>query len=315
MTTTVTTPTTDPIFALAASPAYEEDGLCFAAHGSGLLRSTDGGRTWHDAYAALDLQAPLTTTCVAFSPDFARDRTLFAGAPGGILRSSDGGESWTVSALPSPPPFPTALTVSPHYRADGLVFTATMEDGVLRSWDRGNSWAAWNFGLLDLDLYALVASATFALDETLYVGAESGVFCSTNGGRAWRETAFPMDAAPVLSLALEPDQGAGGSIWAGTEAHGLWRSADGGDTWEAVTALANVGAVNLLLIDPALPGEPRLLALVGSVAYLSPDGGRSWQRVDMEHGRVITSVAAAAGLGADRPLLLGAQAGEILVLT
>jgi hypothetical protein len=77
-----------------------------------------------------------------------------------------------------------------------------MEDGVLRSWDRGISWAGWNFGLLDLNVYALAISPEFRADETLFVGVESGVFRSGNGGRAWRETAFPMEAGPVLSLAI-----------------------------------------------------------------------------------------------------------------
>jgi photosystem II stability/assembly factor-like uncharacterized protein len=192
----------DLVFALAASPTFADDGLCFAAHQSGLRRSTDGGQSWHDAYATLNLQAPLAATSVAFSPDFAEDRTLFAGAQGGVLRSHDGGQTWTVAGLPVPPPFVTNLVISPNYREDGLVFGSTMEDGVLRSWDRGISWAGWNFGLLDLNVYALAISPEFRADETLFVGVESGVFRSGNGGRAWRETAFPMEAGPVLSLAI-----------------------------------------------------------------------------------------------------------------
>ena len=106
-----------------------------------------------------------------------------------------------------------------------------MEDGVLRSWDRGASWAAWNFGLLDLNVFALALSPNFTHDDMLFVGAESGVFRSTNGGRAWRETAFPMECAPVLSLALSPNFSVDGCILAGTEEHGLWRSGDRGLTW------------------------------------------------------------------------------------
>ena len=195
---------TDLVYALAASPTFADDGLCFAACLSGLRRSTDGGHTWHNAYASLALQAPLSATSVAFSPDFGEDRTVFAGALGGVLRSHDGGQSWVVAGLPAPPPFVTGLVVSPHFREDGLLFAGTMEDGVLRSWDRGISWAAWNFGLLDLNVLALAISPGFGEDETLFVGVESGVFRSTNGGRAWRETAFPMECAPVLSLALSP---------------------------------------------------------------------------------------------------------------
>ena len=69
----------DIVYALAASPSFEEDGLCFAARPTGLYRSQDGARSWQDAYASLDLAAALTTPAVALSPAFETDATLFAG--------------------------------------------------------------------------------------------------------------------------------------------------------------------------------------------------------------------------------------------
>ena len=51
----------DIVYALATSPSFEEDGLCFAARPTGLYRSQDGARSWQDAYASLDLSAALTT--------------------------------------------------------------------------------------------------------------------------------------------------------------------------------------------------------------------------------------------------------------
>ncbi|NIV35567.1 MAG: hypothetical protein GWN58_40785, partial [Anaerolineae bacterium] len=63
------------------------------------------------------------------------------------------------------------------------------------------------------------------------VGVDSGIFRSTNGGRAWREVDFSPDLAPVLSLALSPAYAEDGILFAGTESHGLYRSQDGGRTW------------------------------------------------------------------------------------
>ena len=48
----------DTAYALAVSPNYAQDGLCFVARRSGLYRSTDGGQSWEDAYAPLSLAAP-----------------------------------------------------------------------------------------------------------------------------------------------------------------------------------------------------------------------------------------------------------------
>ena len=145
----------DIVLALAASPAFAEDGVCFAARQSGLYRSEDGGHTWRFAYHSLTLDASLATTAVAVSPAFTRDGGVFAGAHGGVLRSSDRGDSWQVALFPEPPPLVSTLAISPAFDQDGTLFAGTLADGVFRSADRGSSWAAWNFGLLDLGVLAL----------------------------------------------------------------------------------------------------------------------------------------------------------------
>lgn len=309
------------IHAVAASPTFEQDGLCFATGSDGLRVSTDGGSTWLDAYATLGLREPLTTTAFALSPAFAQDRaqradsdrTIFAGAVGGVLRSHDDGQTWRIAGLPSPPPFVTALAVSSHYLEDGLVFVGTMEDGVLRSWDRGDSWAGWNFGLLDLNVYALAISPDFAQDDTLYVGVESGVFRSSNGGRAWRETAFPMECAPVLSLAISPNFTADGVIFAGTEANGLWMSADRGVTWRALSGWETPGPINALILAPTYARQPSLMAATDAALCLSHNGGASWL---VQRGAELTGVTCAAAPSGIQPgaqILLGTGDGRVLL--
>jgi len=178
------------VYDLAVSPDFEEDGLCFAARASGLYRSEDGGRSWQDAYASLELSAALTTSVVVVSPGFETDRSVFAGVPGGVLRSADAGQSWQVASFPPPAPFVSSLVISPNYARDGTLFVGTLEDGVFRSGDRGTHWAAWNFGLLDLNVLALGVSPDYGRDETLFAGPERGIFRRRNGGRAWREVDF-----------------------------------------------------------------------------------------------------------------------------
>jgi hypothetical protein len=56
-----------------------------------------------------------------------------------------------------------------------------MEDGVLSSSDRGWRWIAWNFGLLDLNIYSMAISPEFASDETIYAGPNRHL-PRTNGG-------------------------------------------------------------------------------------------------------------------------------------
>ena len=145
----------DVIYALAASPHFATDKLCYAARQSGLHVSHDGGATWRSAFESLDVPSLPSATAVALSPYFQSDRTVFVGVPGGLLTTSDDGTSWIIAALPTPLPFITAIAVSHDYAQDGVVLAGSMEDGVFVSEDRGRSWKAWNFGLLDQNIFCI----------------------------------------------------------------------------------------------------------------------------------------------------------------
>ena len=263
-----------------------------------------------------------TTAALAVSPDFEHDHCLFAGVPGGVLRSSDGGQTWHAAGLGTPPPFVSALAVSPHFATDGTLFAGTLEDGVFRSADGGRHWAAWNFGLLDLNVLCMAISPDFARDETLFVGVESGLYRSTTGGRAWREPTGagsgpqPADFAPVLSLAISPHYATDGTLWAGSEGHGLFCSRDRGESWTPLGEGCINGAVNSILVAADYPARPHLLVSLGDRLLVSRDDGISWQawplEVNPEGG--ITALAAPLGLEPGAPLLLGLAGGRILRL-
>jgi photosystem II stability/assembly factor-like uncharacterized protein len=293
----------DTVNALAASPWFERDGVCFAARNSGLYRSDDGGRSWRPAYDWLALDAPLATTAVAVSPAFEHDHTVFAGANGGVLRSLDGGATWRAAMLPEPPPLVTALAVSPSFADDGIVFAGTLEDGVFRSADRGGSWAAWNFGLLDLQVLCLAPSPDFARDEAIFAGTASGLFRSANGGRAWREVELPSEFTTVLSIAVSP----AGAVLLGTEADGLFCSDDRGRAWRRLGEDALRGALNAVVAAPGFPSAPELLVLLNDTLLASRDAGVSWSSwpAEGEAAAGIAAVAAPHGLGPSAPLLLG----------
>lgn len=316
----------DFVYSLAASPGFVQDRICFAARRSGLYQSSDGGLTWRFAYESLqpDPEAPLTTTAVAISPDFESDGSVFAGVAGGVLRSIDGGKTWNAALLGSPPPLVSALAISPSFAHDGTLFAGTMEDGVFRSADRGGRWAAWNFGLLDLNVLCLAISPDFATDETLFVGTESGMFRSTNGGRAWREVDFPTEFAPVLSIALSSghapghdDDGTEGDsavLFAGTESFGLFYSEDAGRSWERPNQDLAADVVNAIILSPEFPAKPDVLAMFSDALVVSRDGGRSWSnwQADLPVQRGLASVAAPQGLDPGASLLVGLVDGNVL---
>lgn len=320
------TPMTDAIFtdsaetpdivnALAVSPDFQRDGVCFAAQNSGLYRSDNGGLTWRFLYDSLALDTPLITTAVALSPAFGTDHALFAGAHGGVLRSTDGGATWQVVMLPSPPPLVTALAVSPNFVADGVVFAGTLEDGMFRSDDCGSSWAAWNFGLLDLNVLSMMISPDFVHDETLFVGTGSGLFRSRNGGRAWREVELPVEFTAVLSIAAIWQAGGLSTLFVGTEDSGLFASDDLGRTWRRLGDDALIGAVNSI-IPAADASTSALLVLLDDRLAVSRDSGKSWTpwQTTGSADYDVASVAAPDGLEPAAPVLVGLINGGVVRL-
>jgi len=286
----------DFVYCLAASPNFKKDRLVFAAKKSGLYRSTDKGRTWKDAFASLNLSAPLPITFAAVA--LAGEITyIFACAEGQILRSLDAGQTWQVAALDTPAPLVTALVASPNFAKDGTLLAATVQDGIFRSTDRGVTWTGWNFGLYDPNINALA----FVDSQVIFAGTQSGIFRSSNAGRSWRDTDFAVEWAPVSCLAVSRD----GTIFAGTEADGLYVSCDEGKTWEGLME----GTVEQ--IHPDASGK--LLILKDRELRLSENGGHSWQAARPGFGPG-SDISAFTILPGTKSLLVGLSNGEIIKL-
>ncbi len=273
------------ITALAASGQ-----TAFAASQSGLMRTLDGGRSWHSAFDALGAGSAIAVSAVALAPEFATVKTVFASAQGAILRSSDGGDTWQAAQLPTPAPFVTSLAISPDYGHDHTLFAASLEDGVFRSTDGGATWNSWNFGLLDFQVLSLV----IAPNNTLYAGTATGLFASRNAGRAWSEFPLPCGHLPVLSLASTPEM-----LLAGTEGAGLLSSRDNGNTWQGGVEKA-LETVNALVVDGA-----STLALTPDTLFLSHDAGQTWQILPKTQDKTPVAICAA------HKVFIGYENGEI----
>ncbi len=298
---------------VAGCEGPEGSQVYFAARSSGLFCSHDRGRTWAPAYGSLHAQSSLPTTSVVLAPNFEHERAVFAGLNEAILCSYDGGAVWHHARLPSPLPAITSLAISPDYAADGTLFAGTNEDGVLISQDRGRSWAAWNFGLLDLNILCLALSPDFAADETVFAGTESGLFRSTNGGRAWREVVLPIPFDAVLSLAVSPSFARDGIVFAGSENYGLLMSQDCGRSWQEAAQVTASAPINQILLYPGASIR-ELLILLGGTLYSSRDRGKTWQPWKSKR---LAGCNITAALRLDIPTpntLIGTEGGRIVLV-
>jgi len=148
------------------------------------------------------------------------------------------------------------------------VFAAT-STGIFKTANGGDSWSAANSGVTGASVSALAIAPSSP--ATLYVGSyDSGVFRSTNGGASW--TAI-SNGLPGHATALAVDSsnpatvyaGIGGAGVAGGSGDGVYKSTDGGASWNAVNngIAASPRGVHALAIAPSDP----------SVLYMATGGG------------------------------------------
>ena len=260
----------------------------------GLWRYDDSGKCEIVSEA---LRAAVITAVAA--PDTYPHRNLILiGSVDGIARSIDGGQTWSSATLPQPSQV-SQIVLSPGFEFDGVAFAATLEDGVLRSSDDGQRWHTWNFGLLDRETLALAVTPEFASDETVFVATSSGIFRSTNGGRAWRELAFAgedadaEEALPPTGVAVTRD-----TLVVSTESKGLFYSRDSGATWFKHSAFSSGQTYTLA----AARDFAKLLLATPAAIAISEDSGVSWERIAKPPDSVI-SIA----MGDDGTVLCGTQ--------
>ena len=87
----------------------------------GIMRSTDGGRTWHPRYTESGVSVLR----------WGRGNTVFAGGPDGILVSEDAGWSWRTFNNGLPGTFVTDIAVNP---GSDTLLVSVLNHGVLKVW-------------------------------------------------------------------------------------------------------------------------------------------------------------------------------------
>ena len=232
-------------------------------HAADIVKSVDHGQTW----AAADKGILSTViTSLAFVP--ADPATLYAGTSLGnpVVKSTDRGRTWHSASAGLGDAQVNTLAVVP--RRPRTIFAGSESSGLFKTADGGRSWRRIPIGF---PAKAPARVRAVAVDpqhpDTVFVAAcrgngcvGPGVFLKTvDGGATWRR----ITALPWLVQAIAIDPSRTSTVFAGTAKGGLFRSRDGGSSWQWVARVPGVRrpkaylafpwAVVAIAIDPLHP--------------------------------------------------------------
>ena len=244
-------------------------------------------------------------------------QNVFYMAPnnGGVWKTSDFGHTWipifddqptgSVGALAIAPSNPDVIYVG---SGEGLRRPdLSVGDGIYKSNDAGQTWQhlglrdAQQIGAILIDPRDPNRVYVAAVGHPYGPNAERGVFRSTDGGANWQKVLYKDDNIGAIDLALDPvnSQTIYAVMWAsrrppwttggsyGAPGGGLFKSTDGGSTWNELTkGLPSGGDLGRIGLATSASDPKRMYALVQSQkaggVYRSDDAGDTWQRVNSE---------------------------------
>ena len=236
-----------------------------AATGGGVWRTTDAGGTWEnisDGYFGGSIGS------VAVAPSDPNviyvgggEKTLRGNvSPGwGMWKSDNAGRSWTSLGFEEAQHVPRVVV---HPRDEDVVYAAVL----------GHAFGP---------------------------NPERGVYRSTDGGESWERVLFVSDDVGAYELEMDPTNPRVlyASMWrvrrtpysfsSGGEGSSIWRSTDGGDTWQDISDSEGLPdgtwGVSAVSIAPSNPDV--VYALVENEdggLFRSDDAGGTWRRVSTD---------------------------------
>jgi len=186
------------------------------------------------------------------------------------------------------------------------ICAGTVGGGIWYSRDSGEQWKRAKMELPffyragDIQVRTLAVSPHYP--HRVYAGSEAGLYRSDDNGASWYLMESPMGAMQIWSLAVDPADP--GVILAGTKPPAIFRSADGGKSWERLSAgipeECPIGPprVTNLIIDPRDHRQVWAGVELGGV-FRSLDGGQRWTHLPQlgprESSTDVHGVALSAG--------------------
>ncbi|MEE8526495.1 MAG: glycosyl hydrolase [Thermoanaerobaculia bacterium] len=197
------------------------------------------------------------------------------------------------------------LAVDPENRK--IYYVAVASGGVWKTVNAGTTWTpvfddqgSYSIGCVTLDPSDsnVVWVGTGENNSQRSVGYGDGVYKSVDGGKSWKNMGL-AESEHIGKIVVDPRDSdvvyvaAQGPLWRAGDDRGLYKTTDGGVTWERVLEVDEHTGVSDLVFDPRDPDvlyassyqrRRRVWTLIdggpGSAIHKSTDAGVHWSKLD-----------------------------------
>ncbi|MDX1446867.1 hypothetical protein, partial [Lishizhenia sp.] len=269
------------------------------------LQKSDLDQSW-DLIGGLNLGGSVNEL---YSSRLGSDTIYIGSANGGVFRSENGGVSW--QPLFDDQVFLSVSTIQSLPSNDSVLFVGTGDvnfsdpsyvgDGVYKSTDYGNTWV--NLGLNDVGVVAELSVNPSNENEIIAACLGSpfeknnkrGIYRSTDGGITWQQKLLVSDSSGVVDISRSKQDPNilyaanynrmlqfGKRVHTGVDTK-LYKSIDGGDTWQLVNLNLPYTINGRIGVEIAPSNDDYVYVVVaqnngaGLLLLASFDGGQSWQ--------------------------------------
>lgn len=210
-----------------------------------------------------------------------------------------------------------------HPTNNKIIFTATAGGGVWKSNDGGASFnSVFDDHIQSIGCVAIDPSKP---DQNIWVGTGEtwtrnsvsmgdGIYKSTDGGQNWKNMGLPKSDR-IASIVIDPKNSdvvwvaVLGALWGDSDERGIYKTTDGGATWNKVLFVDNKTGCSDLIMDPKnsnimyasfwefrRTGWSFSSGGTKSALYKTTDGGKTWNKIHNgfpagQLGRIAIAVA------------------------
>jgi photosystem II stability/assembly factor-like uncharacterized protein len=214
----------------------------------GVRKSIDGGASWTEAalsnLAIADLAIDPTEPTILYA--------AIASNGQGVYRSVDAGQTWTQLFRFPGGDFGSTAAVALHPGDPGTIYAATSR-GLYRTSDGGATWSLVGGGLPSSNtvLVEIDPHAPGTVYAAILTPSGRRLYKSVDAGVSWAPVPHDFGDEAVLALAIDPFDSQ--VLYVGTNTEGVFRSTDGGQTFQPFGGNLRGTFTPAIVIDPLSP--------------------------------------------------------------